>query len=121
MTRKQKKTLWRILISALLLLAAALLPDQIYPGEYWVVDFTGQWTPPADWLAAAVHMGVARPRADERTDRGASGDVYRRAAQRRLARLRGQRRRRDAGRRHRNSSGKASRQRVNGILRSDEL
>lgn len=33
MTRKQKKTLWRILISALLLLAAALLPDQIYPGE----------------------------------------------------------------------------------------
>ena len=64
MTRKQKKTLWRILISALLLLAAALLPDQIYPGEYWVVDFTGQWTPPADWLAAGYtwyDCGIVKP------------------------------------------------------------
>ena len=64
MTRKQKKTLWRILISALLLLAAALLPDQIYPGEYWVVDFTGQWTPPADWLAAGYtwyDYGIVKP------------------------------------------------------------
>ena len=64
MTRKQKKTLWRILISALLLLAAALLPDQIYPGEYWVVDFTGQWTPPADWLAAGYtwyDFGIVKP------------------------------------------------------------
>lgn len=64
MTRKQKKTLWRILISALLLLAAALLPDQIYPGEYWVVDFTGQWTPPADWLAAGYtwyDYGLIKP------------------------------------------------------------
>ena len=64
MTRKQKKTLWRILISALLLLAAALLPDQIYPGEYWVMDFTGQWTPPADWLAAGYtwyDFGIVKP------------------------------------------------------------
>ena len=40
MTRKQKKVLWRIVISFLLLAAAALLPDQIYPAERWVIDFT---------------------------------------------------------------------------------
>ena len=50
MTRKQKKVLWRIVISFLLLVAAALLPDQIYPAERWVIDFTGQWSPPAEWL-----------------------------------------------------------------------
>ena len=50
MTRKQKKVLWRIVISFLLLAAAALLPDQIYPAERWVIDFTGQWSPPAEWL-----------------------------------------------------------------------
>ena len=52
MTKKQKKMLWRILIAFLLLIAAALLPEQIYPGEYWVIDFTGQWSPPAEWLEA---------------------------------------------------------------------
>lgn len=50
MTRKQKKVLWRIVISFLLLAAAALLPNQIYPAERWVIDFTGQWSPPAEWL-----------------------------------------------------------------------
>ena len=50
MTRKQKKMLWRIVISFLLLVAAALFPDQIYPAEHWVIDFTGQWSPPAEWL-----------------------------------------------------------------------
>ena len=52
MTRKQKKTLWRIVISFVLLLAAAWIPDQIYPGSYWVIDFTGQWVPPSEWLTA---------------------------------------------------------------------
>ena len=55
MTRKQKKVLWRIVISFLLLVAAALLPDQIYPAERWVIDFTGQWSPPAEWLETEVH------------------------------------------------------------------
>ena len=50
MTRKQKKVLRRIVISFLLLVAAALFPDQIYPAERWVIDFTGQWSPPAEWL-----------------------------------------------------------------------
>ena len=50
MTRKQKKVLRRIVISFLLLAAAALFPDQIYPAEHWVIDFTGQWSPPAEWL-----------------------------------------------------------------------
>ncbi len=50
MTRKQKKMLWRILIAAALFIIAVLIPDQIYPADRWVIDFTGQWTPPADWL-----------------------------------------------------------------------
>ena len=50
MTRKQKKMLWRIITAAVLFGIALLIPDQIYPAERWVIDFTGQWTPPADWL-----------------------------------------------------------------------
>ncbi len=49
MTRKQKKTLIRIIAAAVLLVAVALIPDQIYPGDHWVIDLTGEWTPPADW------------------------------------------------------------------------
>ena len=50
MTRKQKKTLIRILIAAVLLIVVSLLPDQIYPGDRWVIDLTGEWAPPADWV-----------------------------------------------------------------------
>ena len=50
MTRKQKKTLIRIIAAAVLLIVVSLLPDQIYPGERWVIDLTGEWAPPADWL-----------------------------------------------------------------------
>ena len=50
MTKKQKKMLIRILAAAALLIVAALLPDQFYPGEHWVVDLAGTWTPPTDWL-----------------------------------------------------------------------
>ena len=50
MTRKQKKTLIRIIAAAVLLIACALIPDQIYPADRWVIDFTGEWVPPADWL-----------------------------------------------------------------------
>jgi len=51
MTKKQKKTLIRIIVAAVLLVAVSLIPDQIYPADRWVIDFTGEWTPPADWLA----------------------------------------------------------------------
>ncbi len=64
MTRKQKKTLWRIVISFVLLLAAAWIPDQIYPGSYWVIDFTGQWVPPSEWLTAGYTQyswGIVKP------------------------------------------------------------
>ena len=64
MTRKQKRTLWRIVLSALLLLAAALIPGQLYPGEYWVVDFTGQWQPPAEWAGEGYTLyswGLVKP------------------------------------------------------------
>ena len=50
MTRKQKKTLIRIIAAAILLIVVSLLPDQIYPGERWVIDLTGEWAPPADWV-----------------------------------------------------------------------
>ena len=50
MTGKQKKTLIRIIVAAALLIVVSLIPDQIYPGEHWVIDFTGEWIPPADWL-----------------------------------------------------------------------
>ena len=50
MTRKQKKTLVRIIVAAALLIVVSLIPDQIYPGDRWVIDFTGEWIPPADWL-----------------------------------------------------------------------
>ncbi|MCI8699184.1 MAG: cadmium-translocating P-type ATPase [Oscillospiraceae bacterium] len=50
MTRKQKKTLIRIIAAAVLLIVVSLLPDQIYPGERWVIDLTGEWAPPADWV-----------------------------------------------------------------------
>ncbi len=51
MTKKQKRVLCRILITAFLLLTLALVPDQIYLGDRWVLDFTGEWTAPADWVA----------------------------------------------------------------------
>ena len=50
MTRKQKKMLWRIIAAAALFMIAVLIPDQIYPADRWVIDLTGQWVPPADWL-----------------------------------------------------------------------
>ena len=50
MTRKQKKTLIRIIAAAVLLIVVSLIPDQIYPGERWVIDLTGEWAPPADWV-----------------------------------------------------------------------
>ena len=50
MTRKQKKTLIRIIVAAVLLIVVALIPDQIYPSDRWVIDFTGEWVAPADWL-----------------------------------------------------------------------
>ena len=50
MTRKQKKTLVRIIAAAVLLIVVSLIPDQIYPADRWCIDFTNQWTPPADWL-----------------------------------------------------------------------
>ena len=56
MTRRQKKTLYRILVAAVLFLAAVLVPDQIYPAERWVIDFTGRWTPPDDWLATGYTL-----------------------------------------------------------------
>ena len=64
MAKKQKKMLRRILIAFLLFLAAALLPEQIYPGAYWVIDFTGQWSPPAEWLDAGYteySLGFVQP------------------------------------------------------------
>ena len=51
MTRKQKKMLWRIIAAAALFVIVLLIPDQIYPADRWVIDFTGRWTPPADWIA----------------------------------------------------------------------
>ena len=50
MTKKQKKTLARIIAAAVLLVVVSLIPDQIYPADRWVIDFTNQWSPPADWL-----------------------------------------------------------------------
>ena len=50
MTKRQKKTLARIIAAAVLLVVVSLIPDQIYPADRWVIDFTNQWSPPADWL-----------------------------------------------------------------------
>ncbi len=50
MTKKQKKVLVRIIAAAALLIAVSLIPDQIYPGDRWVIDLTGEWVPPADWV-----------------------------------------------------------------------
>lgn len=64
MTGKQRRTLRRIVLSALLLLAAALIPDQICPSPYWVIDFTGQWVPPAQWLEEGYTLyswGMVKP------------------------------------------------------------
>ena len=64
MTSKQKKALWRIVISFFLLIAAALIPDQIYPAQYWVIDFTGQWMPSAQWVEAGYTLyswGIVKP------------------------------------------------------------
>ena len=41
LTRRQRKMLFRILAAAALLIAVKLLPDQIYPADRWVIDFTG--------------------------------------------------------------------------------
>ncbi len=51
MTKKQKRVLWRILIAGALLMVLTLVPEQIYLGERWVLDFTGEWTAPAEWVA----------------------------------------------------------------------
>ena len=56
LTRKQRKMLFRILAAAALLIAVRLLPDQIYPADRWVIDFTGQWTPPAGWAASGYTL-----------------------------------------------------------------
>ena len=56
LTRKQRKMLIRILAAAALLIAVKLLPDQIYPADRWVIDFTGQWTPPAEWAASGYTL-----------------------------------------------------------------
>ena len=50
MTRKQKKTLIRIIAAAVLLIVVSLTPDQIYPADRWVIDLTGEWAAPAEWL-----------------------------------------------------------------------
>lgn len=65
--------------------------------------------------------GHGSPCDDERTDRDTAGKLHRRQEKRRLARLCGQCHRRNAGCRYRNSSGKESRQALNGERRSDEL
>ena len=56
LSRKQTRMLIRILSAATLLAAAALVPDQFFPAEHWCVDLSGQWTPPADWLAAGYTL-----------------------------------------------------------------
>ena len=56
LSRKQTRMLIRILSAAALLAAAALVPDQFFPAEHWCVDLSGQWTPPADWLAAGYTL-----------------------------------------------------------------
>ena len=56
LSRKQTRMLIRILSAAALLAAAALAPDQFFPAEHWCVDLSGQWTPPADWLAAGYTL-----------------------------------------------------------------
>ena len=56
LSRKQTRMLIRILSAAALLAAAALVPDQFFPTEHWCVDLSGQWTPPADWLAAGYTL-----------------------------------------------------------------
>lgn len=56
LSRKQTRMLIRILSAAALLAAAALVPDQFFPVEHWCVDLSGQWTPPADWLAAGYTL-----------------------------------------------------------------
>ncbi len=49
MTNKQKKTLARIIVSAVLLVVCVLWPEQIQMGPHWVIDFTGQFVPPPEW------------------------------------------------------------------------
>ena len=56
MTKKQKRVLYRILIAGALLLVQALVPDQIFLGERWVLDFTGEWVAPADWVSAGYTL-----------------------------------------------------------------
>lgn len=56
LSRKQTRMLIRILSAAALLAAAALVPDQFFPAEHWCADLSGQWTPPADWLAAGYTL-----------------------------------------------------------------
>lgn len=40
MTRKQKRTLVRILAAAVLLIAASLIPQQIFLTPTWVIEFS---------------------------------------------------------------------------------
>ena len=61
LTRGQRKMLIRILAAAVLLIAVKLLPDQIYPADRWVIDFTGQWTPPAEWAASGYTLYSCAP------------------------------------------------------------
>ena len=49
LTRKQRRMLLRIVLAAALLTAVKLLPDQINLADRWIIDFTGQWVPPAGW------------------------------------------------------------------------
>ena len=56
LSRKQTRMLIRIIAAAVLLAAAALVPDQLFPAQYWCVDLSGQWTPPKEWLAAGYTL-----------------------------------------------------------------
>ena len=56
MTRKQKKTLIRIIVAAILLIVVSLIPDQIFPADRWCIDFTAQWVPPAQWAESGYTL-----------------------------------------------------------------
>ena len=52
MTRKQKRTLVRILAAAVLLIAASLIPQQIFLTPTWVIEFSTPGQPtvfPDSW------------------------------------------------------------------------
>ena len=56
LSRKQTRMLIRIIAAAVLLAAAALVPDQLFPAQYWCVDLSGQRTHPKEWLAAGYTL-----------------------------------------------------------------